>query len=296
MRKAASTFLILSLMIALSQSAAADDKADRAQQIIKQARASMGGEKFASIKSLSAAGSYRRSMGERELSGDLEFDMIFPDKFLKTETFSPVPGMDITRFDAINGDRAWMDSKQSGGGGGMVVIRRPGGDTPQGQAMQQQSIQADFARLLLGWLLTTQSSFPVEFSYLGEAEAPDGRADAIEVKGPAGFNARFFLDQKTHRPLMLTYRGRQPRMQVNQVGGPASSHEEIEKKIKEAEAAMAASPEVEFQINFSDYREVDGVHLPHRLTKSIERQVNEEWEIKKFKLNPSIKPEKFEKK
>jgi hypothetical protein len=294
MRKAVSTVVTLSLMMTLSASAAADDKTQRAQQIVKQARAAMGGEKLASIRSLSAAGSYRRSVGERELAGELEFDMIFPDKFLKTETFSPVPGMEITRFDAVNGDRAWMDSKQSGSGGGMVVIRRPGGNSSQGQAMQQQAIQADFARLLLGWLLTTPASFPVEFSYLGEAEAPDGRADAIEVKGPSGFNARLFLDQKTHLPLMLTYRGRQPRMQVNQAGG--GSREEIEKKIKEAEAAMAAAPEVEFQINFSDYRQIDGLQLPHRLTQSVEGQVNEEWEIKKFKLNPAIKPEKFEKK
>ncbi len=295
MRKAVSLVVIFFLMIAVSRSAVADDKADRAQQIIKQARAAMGGEKFASLKSLSATGTYRRSLGDREMAGDLEFEMLFPDKFLKTETLSPVPGMEVTRLDAVNGDRTWMDSKQSGGGG-MVIMRRPGGDSPQAQAMQQQSINAEFARLLLGWLLTTQSAFPVEFSYLGEAEAPDGRADAIEVKGPNGFNARLFLDQKTHRPLMLSYQGRQPRMQFNQVGGAGSSHEEIEKRLKESEAAMAAAPDVEFQINFSDYREVDGIQFPHRLTRSVEGQVNEEWEIKKFKINPAIKPEKFEKK
>ncbi len=295
MRKAVSIITIFSLMIAVSRSASADDKSDRAQEIIKQARKAAGGEKFASLKSLSAAGTYRRAMGDREMSGDLEFEMLFPDKFLKTETLNPMPGMELIRLDAVNGDKTWIDSKQSGSGG-MVVLRRPGGDSPQGLAMQQQSTHAEFARLLLGWLLTTQSAFPVEFSYIGEAEAPDGRADAIEVKGPAGFNARLFLDQKTHRPLMLTYRGKQPRMQFNQVGGAGSSPEEIEKRIKETEAAMAAAPDVEFQINFSDYREVDGLHFPHRLTRSVEGQVNEEWEIKKFKLNPAIKPEKFEKK
>jgi hypothetical protein len=296
MRKAVSLIIIISLMLALSHSASADDKMDRAQQIIKQSRAAMGGDKLASLKSLSATGTYRRVMGDREFSGDLEFEMLFPDKFLKTETLSLVPGMEITRLDAVNGDQTWMDTKQSGGGAGMVVFRRPGGDSPQGQAVQQQATHAEFARLLLGWLLTTQSAFPVEFNYLGEAEAPDGRADAIEVKGPGGFSARLFLDQKTHRPLMLSYRGRQPRMQFNQASGPASSHEEIEKRVKEAEAAMAAAPEVEFQINFSDYREVDGIQFPHRLTRSVEGQVNEEWEIKKFKINPAIKPDKFEKK
>lgn len=269
---------------------------DRAQELIKKARAAMGGEKLESLKSLSATGSYRRVMGEREMAGELEFDMMLPDKFLKTEILSPMPGVEITRYDALNGDQAWMDSKQGGGGGGMMIMRRPGGDTPQGHASQQQAIRAEFARLLLGWMLTTPASFPVEFSYVGEAEAPDGIAFALDVKGPNNFAARLFLDQKTYRPLMLSYKGRAPRMAFNQVGGPASSREEIEQRVKEAEAAMAAAPEVEMQITFSDYREVSGVQFPHHVTRAIDGKVTEEWEMKKFKLNPTIKPDKFEKK
>jgi len=269
---------------------------DRALELVKQARAAIGGEKLDSLKSLSAAGSYRRVMGEREMSGELEFDMLLPDKFLKTEILNPIPGVEVTRYDALNGDQTWMDSKQGGGGGGMVMIRRPGGDSPQGQATQQQAIRAEFARLLLGWLVATPASLPVEFSYAGEAEAPDGRAYALDVKGPNNFAARLFLDQKTYLPLMVSFKGRAPRMAFNQVSGPASSPEEIEKRVKEAEAAMAAAPEVEVQITFSDYREVSGVKFPHHVTRAIDGKVNEEWEMKKFKLNPSIKPDKFEKK
>jgi hypothetical protein len=269
---------------------------DRAQELIKEARAALGGERLESLRSLSATGNYRRVVGDREMSGEIEFDMLLPDKFLKTEILAPIPGVEITRYDAINGDKAWMDSKQGGGGGGMVIMRRPGGDTPQGHAAQQQAIRAEFARLLLGWTLATPSSFPIEFSYVGEAEAPDGRAYALDVKGPDNFAARLFLDQKTHRPLMIAYRGRAPRMAISQMSGPAGSREEIEKRVKEAEAAMAAAPEVEMQIVFSDYRETGGVQFPHRLTRSIDGRVTEEWEMTKFKLNPAIKPDKFDKK
>lgn len=269
---------------------------DRAQELIRQARVSIGGEKLESLKSLSATGNYRRVMGEREMSGELELDMLLPDKFLKTETLTPVPGVEVTRYDAVNGDQAWIDSKQGGGGGGMVMIRPAGGGSSEGQATQQQAIRAEFARLLLGWMIATPSTFPVEFSYAGEAEAPDGRAYALDVKGPNNFAARLFLDQKTYRPLMLSYKGRAPRMAFNQVGGHATSREEIEKRVKEAEAAMAAAPEVEMQITFSDRRETGGIHFPHRLARSIDGTVTEEWEMKKFKLNPTIKADKFEKK
>jgi hypothetical protein len=77
--------------------------------------------------------------------------------------------------------------------------------------------------------------------------------------------------------------------------GPRSE-EEVKKQIADAEAKAAAEPLVEYQVVFNDYRDVSGVSLPHRLTKSVENEVSEEWEISKFKLNPQLKSEKFEKK
>ncbi len=278
----------------------AQDVADKTMQILNQARAALGGEKLKSVNSLSAAGSYRRVMGDREMSGELQIDLLMPGKIMRTETLSPMPSMEITRIEALNGDKVWTDQQSSGMGGGMVVIRRPGGDTPQGQAAQQNAIRAEFARLVLGWLLSTPSSAPVEFSYTGEAEAPDGKAYVLDVKGPNGFAAKLFLDQKSHRPLIMTYIGKKPRMITRTMTSGASGHrpgdEEIEKRIKDAEAEAAKQPDVEYQISYSDYREVNGVSLPHRLTRAINGEVNEEWEISKFKVNPVLKAEKFEKK
>ena len=182
----------------------------------------------------------------------------------------------------------------------MVIIRRgPGGpsaDPKRAQAAMQQGIRSDFARLSIGWLLTTPSSFPVEFSYAGEAEAPEGKADVLDVKGPGGFAARLFLDQKTHRPLMLTFNGIKPRIVTERTPAVHKSPEEMEKRAKEMEPEMSKQPVVEFRIHFSDYREVNGVSIPHKITKSIEDEVNEEMEIKNVKINPLLKPEKFVKK
>jgi hypothetical protein len=292
-------FAFLILAIALTEAffnVEAQDVINKAQAVINQARLSIGGEKVKSLNSLSATGNYRRLLGEREMSGEFQIDLLMPDKMMRAETMSPIPNVEITRIEAVNGDRVWTDQQSSGMGGGMIVMRRPGGDTPQAQAMQENAIRAEFARLTIGWLLSTPNSFPVEYAYAGEAEAPDGKADVIDVKGPNGFAARLFLDQKTHKPLMLTFKGRKPRVVMQTVSGPSKSQEEIEKRIKDSEAEAAKQPEVEFQIRFSDYRDVSGVSLPHRLTRSVDGEVNEEWEMSKFKINPSLKPEKFEKK
>ena len=295
-------FLILILVIAAAMAepgagVSAQDAGTKAQQLIKQARAALGGDK---LKSMSVTGNYRRKFGQMEMSGEVNYDLLLPDMMMKTETMNPAPSLEITRLETINGDDVWEDQQQHGGGGGMVIIRRgPGGpeaDPKRAQAAMRQGIRSDFARLSIGLLLTTPSSFPVEFSFAGEAEAPEGKADVLDVKGPGGFAARLFLDQKTHRPLMLTFNGIKPRIVTERAAAVHRSPEEMEKRAKEMEPEMSKQPVVEFRIHFSDYREVNGVSIPHRLTRSIEDEVNEEMEIKNVKINPQFKPEKFVKK
>ena len=62
----------------------------------------------------------------------------------------------------------------------------------------------DFARLLLGMFAGTTPAFPVTYSYVGQAEAPQGKADVIDVKGPANFAARLFVADNG-LPIMLSW-------------------------------------------------------------------------------------------
>jgi hypothetical protein len=289
--------MITTVFCQATPNAVAQEAAQRAQQLLAQARAAIGGGRLAALQSLSVAGDYRRTMGDREMTGEIQLDLLLPDKMMRTETMSPMPSMEITRIEAMSGDKVWFDQQSSGGGGGMVMIRRPGSDTPQGQAMQQQAVRSEMARLALGLLLNTPSSFPVEYNYVGTAEAPDGKAEALDVKGPHNFAARLFFDQKTHRLVMMTYQGRQPRMITRTAMGPERrTPEEMEKLARETEAEAARQPLVEFQIRYDDYRDVQGLSLPHRLSRAVDGVVNEEWEVTRYKLNPPLKPTQFEKK
>ena len=66
--------------------------------------------------------------------------------------------------------------------------------------------------------------------------------------------------------------------------------------MKEMAEAFEKSPDVDFRWAFSDYKSVGGLNLPHRLTKSEAGTPNEEWEISKYKVNPKLTADKFEKK
>lgn len=277
----------------------AQDAATKAQRLIAQAREALGGDKLKSLQSLSVTGVYRRAFGQREMSGEISYDLLLPDKMMKTEVMNPMPSLEITRIEALNGDDVWEDQQQHGGGGMVIIRHGPGGvnaDPEKAKAALRQGVRADFARLLIGWLLTTPSSFPVEYSYAGEAESPDGKADVLDVKGADGFAARLFLDQQTHRPLMITYNEKKPRVITQTATGHPRHPGDIEKRLEEAEAEAANQPDVEYRIHLSDYRDVNGILFPHKLTRSIENEVNEEIEITKVKINPQLKPEKFVKK
>ncbi|HZS09721.1 MAG TPA: hypothetical protein VFD58_33150 [Blastocatellia bacterium] len=341
--------MLLAVLIpvaAFAQTGAAKTDA-KAAEVLKQARKALGGEdKLKALQSLTANGSRRFSMGQNTAEGEFEVDMILPDKILTSSGFSSPMG-EITSIQALNGDKVWNDTIRpvgmggpggGGGGGRMVFMGGPGGgNNPQDREAGEARQKAELVRLTLGLLLVSPSSFPLEYTYAGEATAPDGKADVIDAKGPNNFEARLFFDQKSHQLLMLTYKGKDFRQMMR--GGPGGgqgggqgregrgqgggqgrppgmlSREELEKlppeerakkeaemkEMRDKRAAemrerMAKLPDVEFQWNFSDYKSVNGINLPHRLTKATAGETNEEWEIKKYKINPQIKPDKFEKK
>lgn len=283
-------------------------KAAKAQELMKQARAALGSDK---VKSLSIAGTSRQKMGEMESGGDLEIEVLMPDKLYKASVMSLMAGLEMTRLEVVSGENAWtsMQNNSAGVGHGNVVFRAAGnvnGNNLDAQKAQALFVRQEWTRVLLGLLGQAPSSVPLEYKYAGEAEAPDGVADVIEVKNKEiGFSAQLFLDQKTHRPLMLSYQGKKPavRMVTRMVGpeeGKKKTPEELEKEMKDArekaQAQAAAEPMVEIQLRYEDYRAEGGVTLPHHITRTIDGQMTEEWTLTKFKINPTIKPDKFEKK
>lgn len=278
----------------LFTNAQAQDAAGKAQEVLAQARAALGGEKLKALQSLSIEGNYRRTFGQgMEMSGDVTIEMIAPDKWLKTETMSLMGSMEITRLEALNGDKVWEDQQQSGGGG-MVMMRR-GGPNSDPKVMED-GLRASLGRLALGLVLNTPTSYAATYTYAGEAEAPEGKADVIDVKVPVGPALRLYLDQKTHRLLMMTYKGKRPRMITHMATDGPPSEAEVQKRLKESEAEAAKQPDVEYQTRFSDYREVNGIYFAHKISRGIESETNEEVSLTKIKVNPTIKPEKFVKK
>jgi hypothetical protein len=130
---------------------------------------------------------------------------------------------------------------------------------------------------------------PLEFIAAGQAESPDGKADVIDVAGPNSFAAKLFLDTSTHRPLMLMYRGLAPRVIVTtQQRGDTPSSE------RGAATAPPAADLVDITMFLDDYKRVEGLLLPHHITRSVDGQPSEEWTCKSIAINPAFKADAFE--
>ena len=60
------------------------------------------------------------------------------------------------------------------------------------------------------------------------------------------------------------------------------------------DAGMQAPPPlVDINMFFDDYKAVDGVWLPHHITRSVDGKPTEEWTFKTIKVNPAFKPDTF---
>jgi hypothetical protein len=295
------TLLILSVLLA--PSALANDA--RADEILKQAREAIGGERLQKLEALNINGQYRRVFGDRQMAGDREISIALPNKYLVEDSMNP-GGLStaMINYRGLNGERAWSGS--SGGGGMVFRMSGPGGQQlspEQMEASLRRIFQAEFMRYVLAMTLAAPASMSLEYKYAGESDVEGEQAEVLDVTGPDNFSARIFFDKKNHLPLLLSYRGPKPRVLTmsRPAGGAARSPEDVKKAREEAEKKMAAehpaapAEEVDFFIRLSDHKKVDGLMLPFKFTFLTESEVSEEFEIAKYQVNPQFKADKFEK-
>jgi hypothetical protein len=145
------------------------------------------------------------------------------------------------------------------------------GPAPSPEALRAQRlavVQQDFARLSLGMFAASIGSYPLTYTLAGEAEAPQGKADVVDVKGPGNFTAKLFIFRDSHLPVMLSWQG---------PGTPQTQGKPVETRIY-----------------YSDYRDVDGLKLPFRLRRAVGADTVEETIFDRFRINAKIDAKKFE--
>ena len=285
---------------------------DKAAEVMAKTRAALGGAKLEQIMALSLEGPFAREMGNRRLSGTIELTLQLPGNMHKSEDTEMMGGMSIERVAALAGDTAWEDMQNRGGMGGnmQIVMRGPGNQELNAEQLEQarlRRLKTEFNRYLLAFL----GGAGLQPTYVAVAEAPEGKADVVEVKNAQGQAVRLFIDQATSMPLMLQYQEVRPRMNI--MGGPGGAggrrgpgpgapgaqgaQGAPGAGAPGASGAPGAPPQPStVTLYLGEYKQVDGVMLPHRLTQAVEGKTVEEWTIERARVNPNVKADLFEKK
>ena len=338
------------------QSAPTPVVTNNAEAVLAAAREALGTEKrIAGVKTIVATGRTRQVQGDNLVPIEFEINIEVPDKYVRTDEIparesgptsrgfngaaliqlpeaaparagGPAPAAAAARPGAAAAPAAGGAAPVAGtpaAPGGPAGQAGPGG--PGGRAAgpaappdPTATLRQDFARLTLGMFATSFSSFPLTFSYAGQAEAPEGKADVVDVKGPANFAARLFINSQTHVPLMLSWTtppvlvpvvaGQPPPATlppggvVFEVPGPApaatATPEERQKYQADLVAARAKAMQTakptENRIYYADYRDVDGLKLPFRIRRAVGATTVEETTFDRFRVNGKIDPKKFE--
>jgi hypothetical protein len=283
-------------------------------KVLADMRAALGGaDKVAAVKTMTATGrTLRTNQAGTTSESEFELAMELPDKYMMRSVLANMGQMSIYRNAGFNGNGLinLIDQPPSlgGGGGAMVVMRSAGGAAPgavptpeqkaESDRLQTVAQKKDFARLTLGMFGSSYAGFPVEFSYGGEAEAADGKAYVVDVKGAEDFTARLFVDAKTNLPLMLSWMALEPLVMQQNIsrggGSPPDRAKMMEEMAAAQKAAEANRKMVEHRVYYSNFRTVNGLKLPHTLQRSVAGKPTEEMTFDAIKVNPKIDSKKFE--
>ena len=163
-----------------------------AASVMAAARQALGGEKkLAAVKSFTAQGRTRQVRGENLVPIEFEIFVELPDKYLrKDEIPAQESGPTASGF----------------AGEELLVDPLPPAPLPDpARKARVATLKQDFARLALGMFASAYAAYPLTFTYVGQAEAPQGKADVVDAKGPDNVTLRFFINSETHLPIMVTW-------------------------------------------------------------------------------------------
>src|SRR5471032_1871405 len=283
-------FILIACLAASALAGAQSPAPDASAGVLAAAREALGGDrKLIAVKTIVATGRTRQVRGDNLVPIEFEIAIELPDKYVRKDEI-PAQESDPTTS-GFNGDELLQFPVPS------PPPARAGGPPPptadqQAAARRARlgSVKQDFARLALGMFAASFSGYPLTCSYVGKAEAPQGKADVLDVKGPAGpgaFAARLFVNADTHLPIMITSQAPAPPMRPSSRGNmpPASAGQGAAR----GDAPPPGAPP-ESRLYFADYRDVGGLQLPFRLRRALGPDTVEETTFDSFKINAKIDP------
>ena len=192
-----------------------------------------------------------------------------------TEDIKPIiirkSGDNVTSSTAENGKKIIITKDENGGG--------------------EHFRSNELFRTTLSLLLTAPAGLDVSYVYVGESNVDGNTVEIVEAQ-TLGSNIKLFLDKTSNLPRMISFQSHKPlifKVITKDVKPDANGG------IKVFTRKMAEPEMAEFQVKFSDYRNVNGIQLPFKWTQTVGGKADEVTDITNYEINPPSIAEKFNK-
>jgi hypothetical protein len=292
---------------------------ENALNLINQARTAIGGETAVqNVKSLSINGNVSKTFviegATKVEQGKLEINLQLPNQFVKSMRLGNPDNSNGAKTKELrqevnvlvmrDGAEAPVFNQSDLGDGKKRVFIRKGVDgkdvvTDTSKVVIDRQIlrheaagfhQNELFRTAIALLMTAPQGADATFTSLGDGDVDGNACDIVEAKtGNSTF--KLYLDKSSHLPRMISYQGFKPVMfkvtKDEMRNGTTPEARVMNHRLEKPEAA-------EFQVRFSDYRNVDGVLLPHRWTQTVAGNADETFDVTSYEINPANIAEKFQ--
>jgi hypothetical protein len=321
-----------------------------ASSVLAAAREALGGERaLTAVKTFVATGRTRQIRGQNLVPIEFEIACELPDKYVRKDevpaqesepTTSGFNGERLIQIPRLPEPAPGASAKAPAAPAAVGVESAPPATSPAATAAPSAAstapagpptpppdprkarviaLEQDFARLALGMFAASFDTYPLTFTFVAQAEAPQGKADVLDAKGPGTFALRLFVSAETHLPIMVSWTSPATNVVLTEPGqsapantppgsivvqaparppasAPKAQQDQYVKDVQELrKTALAAAKPVETRLYFADYREIgNGLKFPFRLRKAVAGETIEETNFDAFKINPRIDPRKFE--
>jgi hypothetical protein len=201
-------------------------------------------------------GAAGRDAQPRQYESEITLEVMLPDKMRWHEQSDFTSNQSVTT-EVLDGDRAETRSET-------IIDGKPVSlDVGEKEAPSRTAarMKSRLNSQVLQTLLVPTPLISSPFTYVGEAESKDGKADVIGAGTAGGVALRLFFDKQSGLLLLVSY--------VNKEG------KELQK------------------IFLSDYRVEDKLLVAHHVTVEAGGQVVEERELKSLKVNPTFNGSEF---
>ena len=272
-----------------------------AAQVLAEMQKALGGDAIAGVEAFSVEADEELPIRGLRARTRIEWVYARPDRFVEVRRLS-ASSLEETVVSGFNADRL-VRLRDSSGPAARVARPEPP-LTPATHASAVNANKRHFSRIAIA-MLGIVSAYPYEASYAGRETLEKTGVHVLALKAADGFEARLYVDEATHLPAMIGWRGAGSSIGAGRgmlridgttgmvTGADGSPLPPGAVVFPSRDGTAAAASGGERRLVFTNFERAGGLTWPRRIREELAGETAREYRLGKYRINPKIDPRRF---